>query len=54
MKTLPCNEIWVCGTFEVHAGRTTLGRDCFDMFDMVKAVVRGLAAIVFPSLRTKI
>jgi limonene-1,2-epoxide hydrolase len=29
-----------------------LGRDYFDMFDMVKAAVRGLAAVVFPSLRT--
>jgi limonene-1,2-epoxide hydrolase len=47
-------QFWVCGTFEVHAGRITLGRDYFDMFDMVKAAVRGLAAIVFPSLRTTI
>lgn len=44
-------QFWVCGTFEVHAGRITLWRDYFDMFDFVKATVRGLAATLFPSLR---
>lgn len=44
-------QFWVCGVFEVHAGRITLWRDYFDMFDFVKATVRGLAATVFPSLR---
>ena len=35
-------------------GPNHLGRNYFDIFDMVKAAVRGLAAIVFPSLRTTI
>jgi limonene-1,2-epoxide hydrolase len=44
-------QFWVCGVFEVHAGRITLWRDYFDMFDILKATLRGLAATVFPSLR---
>ncbi|MGV0792589.1 limonene-1,2-epoxide hydrolase family protein [Mycolicibacterium sp. XJ1819] len=44
-------QFWVCGVFEVHAGRITLWRDYFDMFDFLKATVRGIAATVFPSLR---
>lgn len=44
-------QFWVCGTFEVHAGRITLWRDYFDMLDFVKGTVRGIAATVFPSLR---
>jgi limonene-1,2-epoxide hydrolase len=44
-------QFWVCGVFEVHAGRITLWRDYFDVFDIVKGTVRGLAATVFPSLR---
>jgi len=44
-------QFWVCGVFEVHAGRITLWRDYFDMWDFTKATVRGLAATVFPSLR---
>ncbi|MCV7278551.1 nuclear transport factor 2 family protein [Mycolicibacterium flavescens] len=44
-------QFWVCGTFEVHAGRITLWRDYFDTLDFLKAIVRGLAATVFPSLR---
>ena len=41
----------VCGVFEVHDGRITLWRDYFDMFDMLKATLRGLVAVVVPSLR---
>jgi limonene-1,2-epoxide hydrolase len=41
----------VCGVFEVHGGRITLWRDYFDMLDITKATLRGLAATVFPSLR---
>lgn len=41
----------VCGVFEVHDGRITLWRDCFDFYDMFKATVRGLAAPVLPSLK---
>jgi len=44
-------QFWVCGVFEVHGGRITLWRDYFDMFDFVKATLRGVAATVFPSLR---
>jgi limonene-1,2-epoxide hydrolase len=44
-------QFWVCGVFEVHAGRITLWRDYFDMWDIAKGTLRGLAAIVFPSLR---
>ena len=44
-------QFWVCGVFEVQAGRITLWRDYFDMLDFVKATVRGVAATVFPSLR---
>jgi limonene-1,2-epoxide hydrolase len=44
-------QCWVCGVFEVHGGRITLWRDYFDTWDITKATLRGLAAIVFPSLR---
>lgn len=44
-------QFWVCGVFEVHDGRITLWRDYFDMFDMLKATVRGLIGAVVPSLR---
>jgi limonene-1,2-epoxide hydrolase len=45
-------QFWVCGVFEVHAGRITLWRDYFDMFEFfVKAPLRAIVAIVFPSLR---
>jgi limonene-1,2-epoxide hydrolase len=44
-------QFWVCGVFEVHNGRITLWRDYFDFYDMLKATVRGLAALVVPSLK---
>jgi limonene-1,2-epoxide hydrolase len=44
-------QFWVCGVFEVHAGRITLWRDYFDMWDIGKGTLRGLAAVAFPSLR---
>jgi limonene-1,2-epoxide hydrolase len=45
---------WVCGVFEVHGGRITLWRDYFDMLDFfVKSLLRGMVAMVFPSLRAK-
>ncbi|WP_102142481.1 limonene-1,2-epoxide hydrolase family protein [Mycobacterium hubeiense] len=44
-------QFWVCGVFEVHDGRITLWRDYFDLFDVTKAIARGIAATVFPSLR---
>ena len=42
-----------CGVFEVHEGRITLWRDYVDMFDMTKALVRGLAGAVVPALARK-
>jgi limonene-1,2-epoxide hydrolase len=44
-------QIWVCGVFEVHDGRITLWRDYFDLYDIAKAMVRGLLGAVIPSLR---
>lgn len=45
-------QFWVWGRFEVHEGKITLWRDYFDFFDiMVKAPLRALAGLVFPSLR---
>lgn len=46
-------NFWVCGTFEVRDGRITLWRDYFDLFDMTKALVRGLAGAVVPALQRK-
>ena len=43
-------KFWVCGVFEVHEGRITLWRDYVDLFDMTKALVRGLAGAVVPAL----
>jgi limonene-1,2-epoxide hydrolase len=47
-------QFWVCGVFEVHNGRITLWRDYFDVWDMTKAVVRGLAGAVVPALRPRL
>ncbi|BDB43408.1 MULTISPECIES: limonene-1,2-epoxide hydrolase family protein [Mycobacterium] len=44
-------QFWVCGVFEVRDGRITLWRDYFDVFDMLKATLRGVAGMVIPSLR---
>lgn len=44
-------QFWVCGVFEVHDGRITLWRDYFDMFDMTKALLRGVAGALIPALR---
>ena len=46
-------NFWVCGVFEVRDGRITLWRDYFDLFDMTKALVRGLAGAVVPALQRK-
>ncbi|MGV1087018.1 MAG: limonene-1,2-epoxide hydrolase family protein [Mycobacterium sp.] len=47
-------QFWVCGVFDVRDGRITLWRDYFDMFDMTKALVRGLVGAVVPGLRPKL
>jgi limonene-1,2-epoxide hydrolase len=44
-------QFWVWGRFDVHDGRITLWRDSFDFLDLTKATLRGLAGIVWPSLR---
>jgi limonene-1,2-epoxide hydrolase len=44
-------QFWVCGVFEVSGGRITLWRDYFDMWDMTKALVRGVAGIAVPAVR---
>ncbi|MCB0930471.1 MAG: nuclear transport factor 2 family protein [Mycobacterium sp.] len=44
-------QFWVCGVFEVHNGRITLWRDYFDMFDMTKALMRGVVGAMIPALR---
>ena len=44
-------QFWVCGVFEVHDGRITLWRDYFDIWDITKALVRGLVGAVVPALR---
>jgi limonene-1,2-epoxide hydrolase len=44
-------QFWACGIFEVRDGRITLWRDYVDAYDMLKATLRGLVAVVVPSLR---
>jgi limonene-1,2-epoxide hydrolase len=44
-------QFWVCGVFEVHDGRITLWRDYFDFVDILKATLRGVAALAVPSLK---
>lgn len=44
-------QFWVCGIFELRDGRITLWRDYFDTLDFLKAIARGLAGAVIPSLR---
>ena len=44
-------QFWVCGVFEVTDGRITLWRDYFDMWDMTKALLRGVIGTAVPALR---
>lgn len=44
-------QFWVWGRFEVHDGKITLWRDSFDVLDILRGTVRGIAAAVVPSLR---
>ncbi len=44
-------KFWVCGVFEVTDGRITLWRDYFDVFDVTKAIVRGVIGAVVPTLK---
>lgn len=47
-------QFWVCGVFEVRDGRITLWRDYFDLYDMLKATLRGLVGVAVPSLRARL
>lgn len=44
-------QFWVCGRFDVHDGKITLWRDAFDFVDILRGNLRGLAALVVPSLK---
>jgi limonene-1,2-epoxide hydrolase len=44
-------QFWACGIFEVRDGRIALWRDYVDVYDMFKGFVRGLAALIIPSLK---
>jgi len=44
-------QIWVCGVFEVCNGKITLWRDYFDVLDMAKAALRGVAGMAIPPLQ---
>jgi limonene-1,2-epoxide hydrolase len=44
-------QFWVWGRFDVHDGKITLWRDSFDFVDVLRGTVRGLAAMVLPSLQ---
>ncbi|WP_375500271.1 limonene-1,2-epoxide hydrolase family protein [uncultured Jatrophihabitans sp.] len=45
------SQFWVTGRFDVVDGRITLWRDSFDYLDVLRASVRGLAAMAVPALR---
>lgn len=47
-------QFWVCGVFEVHNGRITLWRDYFDMWDMSKALLRGVVGAAIPAVRPRL
>ncbi|MGV9710741.1 limonene-1,2-epoxide hydrolase family protein [Gordonia sp. NPDC003424] len=47
-------QFWVWGRFEIAEGRVVLWRDYFDYFDMTKALVRGLAAAVVPTVQRRL
>jgi limonene-1,2-epoxide hydrolase len=44
-------QFWVCGIFEVHAGRITLGRDYFDMFELSQKLLGELVPIIYKGLK---
>lgn len=41
---------WVCGRNEVREGRIVVWRDYFDFWNVTRAFVRGVAALVVPGL----
>jgi limonene-1,2-epoxide hydrolase len=44
-------QFWVTGRFDVHDAQITLWRDSFDYVDILRATVRGLAAVALPMLK---
>ncbi|HEX6569077.1 MAG TPA: limonene-1,2-epoxide hydrolase family protein [Acidimicrobiales bacterium] len=44
-------EFWVCGTFEVQAGRVVLWRDYFDYVDVTVAFAKGALRAIVAALR---
>jgi limonene-1,2-epoxide hydrolase len=44
-------DFWVCGTFEVRAGRIVLWRDYFDYVDVTMAFARGAVRALAAALR---
>jgi limonene-1,2-epoxide hydrolase len=44
-------DFWVCGTFEVRAGRIVLWRDYFDYVDVTVAFARGAVRALAAALR---
>lgn len=45
------SQFWVWGRFDVHDGQITLWRDSFDFVDILRAMGRGLAGVMLPSMR---
>lgn len=43
-------QFWVCGRYDVRAGRLTLLREYFDFLDIFKGTVRGVLALAIPAL----
>ncbi|EGD54766.1 limonene-1,2-epoxide hydrolase family protein [Gordonia neofelifaecis] len=43
-------QFWVCGRNEVREGRIAVWRDYFDFWNCTRAFVRGVAAVIVPSL----
>ena len=47
-------EFWVCGTFEVEAGRIVLWRDYFDWTTVLAASAKGAGRVALAGARTLI
>ncbi len=47
-------QFWACGIFEVRDGRITLWRDYVDAYNLAKGFLRGLVALVIPSLKASL
>lgn len=47
-------QFWVWAAFELHDGRIAVWRDYFDLFDVVKGLVRGMLGVFIPPLRPRL